>query len=175
MTTDFLDLARLESGRTRLETSVFNLNELLLESVDVVRNQASERHVTISITCDPALQLEADRGKIKQVLLNLLTNGIKYNKEQGEIFLTATPPTGQDGMVRVEVRDTGRGISPENQKHMFEKFYRVADTAGYTQGTGLGLVIAKRIVEAHGGEMGMESELGVGTAFHFTVPAAPTV
>jgi signal transduction histidine kinase len=58
---------------------------------------------------------------------------------------------------------------------MFEKFYRVADTAGYTQGTGLGLVIAKRIVEAHGGEMGMESELGVGTAFHFTVPAAPTV
>lgn len=173
MTTDFLDLARLESGRTRLETSVFNLNELLLESVDVVRNQAADRHVTISITCDPALQLEADRGKIKQVLLNLLTNGIKYNKEQGAIFITVTPPNGQDGMVRVEVRDTGRGISPENQKHMFEKFYRVADTAGYTQGTGLGLVIAKRIVEAHGGEMGMESELGVGTAFHFTVPAAP--
>jgi signal transduction histidine kinase len=173
MTTDFLDLARLESGRTRLETSVFNLNELLLESVDVVRNQAADRHVTISITCDPALQLEADRGKIKQVLLNLLTNGIKYNKEQGAIFITVTPPNGQDGMVRVEVRDTGRGISPENQKHMFEKFYRVADTAGYTQGTGLGLVIAKRIVEAHGGEMGMESELGVGTVFHFTVPAAP--
>jgi signal transduction histidine kinase len=173
MTTDFLDLARLESGRTRLETSVFNLNELLLESVDVVRNQAADRHVTISITCDPTLQLEADRGKIKQVLLNLLTNGIKYNKEQGAIFITVTPPNGQDGMVRVEVRDTGRGISPENQKHMFEKFYRVADTAGYTQGTGLGLVIAKRIVEAHGGEMGMESELGVGTAFHFTVPAAP--
>ncbi len=173
MTTDFLDLARLESGRTRLETSVFNLNELLLESVDVVRNQAADRHVTISISCDPTLQLEADRGKIKQVLLNLLTNGIKYNKEQGAIFITVTPPNGQDGMVRVEVRDTGRGISPENQKHMFEKFYRVADTAGYTQGTGLGLVIAKRIVEAHGGEMGMESELGVGTAFHFTVPAAP--
>jgi signal transduction histidine kinase len=173
MTTDFLDLARLESGRTRLESSIFNLNDLLSESVDVVRNQASDRHVTISITCDPALQLEADRGKIKQVLLNLLTNGIKYNKEQGEIFITITPSTDQDGMARVEVRDTGRGIAPENQKHMFEKFYRVADTAGYTQGTGLGLVIAKRIVEAHGGEMGMESELGVGTAFYFTVPAAP--
>lgn len=171
MTTDFLDLARLESGRTRLETGVFNLNDLLYESADVVRNQASDRHVTLSISCDTDLKLEADRGKIKQVLLNLLTNGIKYNKEQGEIFITVTP---EDDMARIEVRDTGRGISQENQKHMFEKFYRVADTAGYTQGTGLGLVIAKRIVEAHGGEMGMESKLSVGTAFHFTIPVAPT-
>lgn len=118
--------------------------------------------------------LEADRGKIKQVLLNLLTNGIKYNREQGEIHITVTPPadSARDNLTRVDVRDTGRGISKENLKHMFEKFVRFADTAGYTQGTGLGLVIAKRIVEAHGGDMGVESELGVGTNFYFTLPSA---
>jgi len=175
LTTDFLDLARLESGRTRLETGVFNIGELLNESVDVVRNQASERHINVYINCDEGLLLDGDRGKIKQVLLNLLTNAIKYNKEQGEIHITVTPPAhlhGEEALARIEVRDTGHGISKENQKHMFEKFYRVADTAGYTQGTGLGLVIAKRIVEAHGGDMGLESELGVGTAFHFTIPIA---
>ncbi|MCC7448619.1 MAG: GAF domain-containing sensor histidine kinase [Anaerolineae bacterium] len=175
LTTDFLDLARLESGRTRLETGVFNIGELLNESVDVVRNQASERHINVYISCDAGLLLDGDRGKIKQVLLNLLTNAIKYNKEQGEIHITVTPPANlysEEALARIEVRDTGHGISKENQKHMFEKFYRVADTAGYTQGTGLGLVIAKRIVEAHGGDMGLESELGVGTAFHFTIPVA---
>ncbi len=175
LTTDFLDLARLESGRTRLETGVFNISELVYESVDVVRNQASERHINVFVHCDEGLLLDGDRGKIKQVLLNLLTNGIKYNKEQGEIHIAVTPPTNphdEESLARIEVRDTGHGISKENQKHMFEKFYRVADTAGYTQGTGLGLVIAKRIVEAHGGEMGLESEHGVGTTFHFTIPAA---
>jgi signal transduction histidine kinase len=174
LTTDFLDLARLESGRARLETGLFNLDELIRESVDVVRHQASERGVTIFINSDPMQIVEADRGKIKQVLLNLLTNAIKYNREQGEIHITVTPADGskvKEGFVRIDVRDTGRGISKENQKHMFEKFYRVADTAGYTQGTGLGLVIAKRIVEAHGGDMGLDSELNVGTTFHFTLPA----
>jgi signal transduction histidine kinase len=178
LTTDFLDLARLESGRTRLETSNFNINDLIRESVDIVRQQATDRNVTVFINCDEALMTEADRGKIKQVLLNLLTNGIKYNKEQGEIHITvAVPPesnTPEAGnrLAKVEVRDTGRGISQDNQQHMFEKFYRVADTAGYTQGTGLGLVIARRIVEAHGGEMGLNSELGVGTMFFFTIPMA---
>ncbi len=174
MTTEFLDLARLESGRARLETSVFNVSDLVHESANVVHHQATERNVTITITCDEQLQLEADRGKVKQVLLNLLTNAIKYNKEHGEIFVAVTPPAdaeSKDYLARIEVRDTGRGISPENQAHMFEKFYRAADTAGYTQGTGLGLVIAKRIVEAHGGEMGLKSEMGVGTTFYFMLPA----
>ncbi len=174
MTTDFLDLARLESGRARLETSVFNIVDLINESVDIVRNQATERSIKVNVDADRKLMLEADRGKIKQVLLNLLTNGIKYNREQGEIHITVTPPadSARDNLTRVDVRDTGRGISKENLKHMFEKFVRFADTAGYTQGTGLGLVIAKRIVEAHGGDMGVESELGVGTNFYFTLPSA---
>jgi signal transduction histidine kinase len=175
MTTDFLDLARLESGRARLETTVLNIAHLLRESVEVVQNQADQRGVTIHINCDDRLMLEADRGKIKQVLLNLLTNGIKYNKEKGEIHITVTPSAdpAKDSLARIETRDTGRGISKENLKHMFEKFVRFQDTSGYTQGTGLGLVIAKRIVEAHGGDMGVESEVGVGTTFFFTLPSAP--
>ena len=174
MTTDFLDLARLESGRARLETSVFNIAALIQESVDIVSLQASERSIAISVRCE-MLNLEADRGKVKQVLLNLLTNAIKYNRDHGEIHITVTPPEKpqpSNVMARIEVRDTGRGISEENQRRMFEKFYRASDTAGYTQGTGLGLVIAKKIAEAHGGEMGFKSELGVGTAFFFTVPLA---
>jgi signal transduction histidine kinase len=117
--------------------------------------------------------LEADRGKVKQVLLNLLTNAIKYNREQGEIHITVIPPTNPksgDIMACIQVQDTGRGISEENQQRMFEKFYRASDTSGYTQGTGLGLVIAKKIAEAHGGEMGFKSQLDVGTTFHFTIP-----
>jgi signal transduction histidine kinase len=174
MTTDFLDLARLESGRARLETSVFNVGDLMAESVEVVHNQAAERGVKVYIGCPDKLMLEADRGKIKQVLLNLLTNAIKYNREQGEIHITVTPPAdaAKDNLSRIALRDTGRGISKENLSHMFEKFVRFADSSGYTQGTGLGLVIAKRIVEAHGGDMGVESELGVGTTFHFTLPTA---
>jgi signal transduction histidine kinase len=175
LTTDFLDLARLESGRTRLETSNFDIGELLRESVDVVRNQAVDRNVTLYVECKDGVMLNGDRGKVKQVLLNLLTNGIKYNKEQGEIFLSVTRLAGdedKESMAQIEARDTGRGISKEGQAHMFEKFFRVADTAGYTQGTGLGLVIAKRIVEAHGGNMWMHSELGVGTSFYFTLPFA---
>lgn len=172
MTTDFLDLAKLESGRAKLETSQFHICDLINESVDIVRPQANEKGVTIAVNADPTSLLEADRGKVKQVLLNLLTNAIKYNKEQGQIFITVQPPQpdAQPSLSRVAVRDTGRGISPENLEHMFEKFFRAADTAGYTQGTGLGLVIAKRIIEAHGGEMGVESELGVGTTFYFTLP-----
>jgi signal transduction histidine kinase len=172
MTTDFLDLARLESGRARLETSVFDIATLIQESVDIVSHQASERSISIFVQCE-RLDLEADRGKIKQVLLNLLTNAIKYNRDQGEIHVTVTPPPNpqsSDAMAHIEVQDTGRGISEENQRRMFEKFYRASDTSGYTQGTGLGLVIAKKIAEAHGGEMGFKSELGVGTTFHFTVP-----
>lgn len=172
MTTEFLDLARLESGRARLDTSHFDGASLIEETVEIVRQQAAERHIVIHIDADP-LTFDADRGKVKRVVLNLLTNAIKYNRDHGEIFVRAKPILQGDHaprLARLEVQDTGRGMSEESQQHMFEKFYRVADTAGYTQGTGLGLVIAKRIVEAHGGEIGFHSELGVGTTFYFSLP-----
>lgn len=178
MTTDFLDLARLESGRARLENAAFDALSLIDESVEVVGPQANDRAVSVHVHSEggAAVELLGDRGKVKQVLLNLLTNAIKYNRENGEIHITVRMPTdasARDAMARLEVRDTGRGISDENKQRMFEKFFRAADTAGYTQGTGLGLVIAKKIVEAHGGEMGFDSTLDAGTTFYFTLPVAP--
>ncbi|NPV68968.1 MAG: GAF domain-containing sensor histidine kinase [Anaerolineae bacterium] len=170
MTTEFLDLARLESGRTRLEMAPFDLRELIDETVTVVRQQALERAITINVDAEK-VEVEGDRGKLKQVLLNLLTNAIKYNREHGLIDVCLRPPQekAQD-TVTVSVRDTGRGIAKEDQAHIFERFYRVADSEGFTQGTGLGLIIAKRIVEAHNGNMWLESEPGLGSTFSFTLP-----
>jgi signal transduction histidine kinase len=174
LTTDFLDLARLESGRTRLESAVYKVAVLIEECLDIVRPQAADRGVGFTVGCDKDLELFSDRNKVKQVMLNLLTNAIKYNKDSGHIYVTvAVPDTDErERFARIEVRDTGLGISDENKKHMFEKFYRASDHSGFTQGTGLGLVIAKRIVEAHGGDMGFDSALGVGTKFFFTLPIA---
>lgn len=170
LTTDFLDVAQWESGRTRLETAPFDLHKLITESIDVVLPQANEKGVRIE-TDDNRFTVDGDRGKLKQVILNLLTNAIKYNRENGKIRVeTSISPNHDEPFVQIAVRDTGYGISKENQRHMFQKFFRVADTAGFTQGTGLGLTITKHIVEAHGGGIGLESEEGVGSTFYFSVP-----
>lgn len=166
LTTEFLDLAQLESGRTRLEIAMFELTRFIEESIEVLRPQAQEKGISIELE-GPSMVVAGDRGKLKQVLLNLLTNAIKYNRPHGKIYLRWQ----LDGhFVHLQVVDTGYGISKENQKQMFQKFFRVADTAGFTQGTGLGLVITKHIIEAHGGEIWLESEEEVGTSFHFTLP-----
>ena len=172
LTTDFLDLARLESGRARLELSDFEVLALIKESVQVIDPQAVDKHVTMHADGD-GIVAAGDRGKIKQVLLNLMTNAIKYNKPSGgEVFSSVKFVDDSKEFCLIQVRDTGLGISPEDQQKMFQKFFRVSDTADKVQGTGLGLVIAKRIVEAHGGEMWMESKLGEGTVFFFTLPVA---
>ncbi len=170
MTTEFLDLARLESGRTRLQRKPVNIPAMLGAAIQTVSHQAHDRHLTLQLIVDPPQGMSSivgDEEKLTQVVLNLLTNAVKYNKEGGNVWVRAIQ---QDRFIRVEVEDTGHGISQENLEHMFEKFYRVSDTEGYTQGTGLGLAIAKRIVEGHGGEIGVQSELGAGTLFWFTLP-----
>jgi len=170
MTTDFLDLARLESGRMRFVREIFDMPELINECVDVVHPQANTRGVTMQVHLDAEIpQIESDRGKLKQVLLNLLTNAIKYNRENGTITVRALTLGNK---CRVNVKDTGRGIPKDAMAHMFEKFFRVAKTEDSATGTGLGLPIARKIVEALGGEMGVESIEEVGSIFHFTVPLA---
>lgn len=170
MTSDFLDLARLESGRTHLDITIFELDQLLRESFDIVLQQAQVKHLTLHFE-GQSFFVRGDRGKLKQVLLNLLTNAIKYNRDGGSIVVRARLSSERDRpFVELSVADSGYGISRENQKNMFQKFYRAADTAGFTQGTGLGLVIAKHIVEAHGGHIWLESELGVGSTFYVTIP-----
>ncbi len=170
MTSDFLDLARLESGRMRLNIERFPVDRLVSECVQIVESQAEARAITIDTELT-ALNVEADRGKIKQVLLNLLTNSVKYNRDQGAIHVRArTTYRLGDAFVEISVRDTGYGIARDDQKQMFTKFYRVAHTADSVQGTGLGLAIAKRIIEAHNGQIWVESELGIGSTFAFTLP-----
>lgn len=168
MTSDFLDLARLESGRARFHRQPFDVVELIGECIGVVEPQASAQRVSLQTDLPAkAVIIEADRAKIKQVLLNLLTNGIKYNRENGAVSVRAS---AQGARLSVSVADTGRGISPDALPHIFEKFYRVPDSEGWTQGTGLGLAIARRIVEVHGGDMQVESSLGVGATFTFRLP-----
>ncbi len=173
MTNDFLDLARLESGRMRIDHERFATEKLVDECINVVRLQARDRGVTITTALE-VLTAEGDRGKVKQVILNLLTNAIKYNREGGSIHVETTTSIRHDQpFVELSVADTGYGISREDQQSLFQKFFRVADTANSVQGTGLGLAISKFIVEAHGGAIWLESEPEVGSTFFFTLPLAP--
>ena len=169
LTTDFLDLAQMESGRTRLEIAPFDLPALLKESAVVVEPQAHDKQITVTID-DTPYTVNGDRGKIKQVVLNMLTNAIKYNRPGGAIRVFTEPHGDNHEMVQVAVEDTGYGLSKENQKQMFQKFFRAKGTAKDTQGTGLGLVITKHIIEAHEGHIWLESEEEVGTTFFFTLP-----
>lgn len=172
LTSEFLDLARLESGRMSIEIAPFEIEALVRECIDVVGAQAAERDVTITTAIEP-FTAEGDRGRTKQVLLNLLTNAVKYNRQSGQIEVkTCVSLRHDEPFVEVSVTDTGCGISQEDQRSMFQKFFRVADTAGTVQGTGLGLAIAKYIVEAQGGAIWLESELDVGSTFYFTLPLA---
>jgi signal transduction histidine kinase len=169
MTSEFLDLTRLESGRTRLARKTYHLGQVIEWCVQTVTPQAADREIQIQteIIPNPLPDLVGDSEKIKQVFMNLLTNAIKYNNDHGTVAIRAEL---LDEGVWVSVSDTGVGISEDNLPHIFEKFYRVTDTEGYTHGTGLGLAIAKRIVERHGGKMMVESKWGEGTTFSFTLP-----
>ncbi len=170
MTSEFLDLARLESGRFQLQKEPFDIEKLIKESVDVVIHQAEDKNITFHTNISPFM-VNGDRGKIKQVILNLLTNAIKYNREDGRVYIRTTEVLENTSpFVEISVEDTGFGISPENLKNLFQKFFRVADTAGHTQGTGLGLAITRHIAEAHGGTVWADSTQGEGSTFYATFP-----
>ncbi len=172
MTSDFLDVARLESGRESLKSIDFDLTDLLQECAEVVAPQAKDKNITLHVE-EEIFHAAADRGKIKQVLLNLMTNAIKYNREGGEIFVEVEPMSEEEyehPFLQISVRDTGYGISEEHQKNMFQKFYRVPALNDVARGTGLGLAICKQIVEAHGGRIRLQSQLDVGSTFMFTIP-----
>jgi len=170
LTDDFLNVARLESGRVQLTVSQFDLLELLRETIDVVRPQAEQKNIQMMVG-EGTFTAEADRGKVKQVLLNLLTNAIKYNRNDGHIYIYCEATLeSEHPFILVAVRDTGYGISREHQKNMFQKFYRVPTTENIARGTGLGLTICKHIVEGHGGRIWLESEEDIGSTFLFTIP-----
>ena len=168
LASSFLDLARLESGRVQFHKTSFKIADLLFECKDIMNSKAEEEKIQIKIEASDNLPaFEADRDKIKQVLLNLLSNAIKYNRPNGSVILNAH---ANETEVCVSVQDTGVGVPEEAIPHLFEKFYRVRETEGKAAGTGLGLSICKQIVQGHGGRMEIKSKLGVGTSFSVHLP-----
>jgi len=168
LTTAFLDLARLESGRVQFRIEGFDLKQLLEDCAEMVSGRVAEKGLIIRLELPARLpEIKADRDKIKQVVLNLLSNAIKYNKPDGSITLSAQAQ--KDGL-SFSVSDTGPGIAPENLKSLFQKFYRVPGTEKLAAGTGLGLSISKNIVEAHSGTVSVRSEVGQGTEFTVFLP-----
>jgi signal transduction histidine kinase len=162
LASSFLDLARLESGRVQFHKSTFSIMDLLHECSDVMSSKAQEDHIQIKIIEPevPAL-LEADRDKIKQVILNLLSNAIKYNRTNGSVILKIDAQ--EEHRLIISVQDTGVGIPEDAVGHICEKFYRVRENESKVTGTGLGLSICKQIVQGHGGTIEIKSKLGIGT------------
>ena len=173
MTNAFLELSRLQSGRTRLRRTPFDIAELAREVITLVKPQVDGQGLAIDgqLPDQPAFVV-GDRDRSRQVLVNLVSNAIKYNRPGGSISINILPPP-EAQQVRIDVSDTGRGIPATDLPHIFDKFYRVAGSEGWAQGTGLGLSIVKQIVEAHGSTIYVKSEVDAGATFSFTLKAAP--
>lgn len=171
LASSFLDLARLESGRVQFRRMRFSVADLLYECRDVMMTKALETNIQIRIEVPGDMPLmEADRDKIKQVLLNLMSNAIKYNRPNGSVIVTGNYT---DTELSIVIQDTGVGIPEESIPHLFEKFYRVREHEGKAQGTGLGLSISKQIIQGHNGRIEVKSKMGVGTSFTVYIPRIP--
>jgi signal transduction histidine kinase len=170
LASSFLDLARLESGRVQFHLTKFELKPLLEECRQIMQAKADEDGIRLQLRI-PVLfpPVEADREKLKQVVLNLLSNAIKYNRPNGSVNLKAV--VGERDWMLV-VRDSGMGIPENSLPHLFQKFYRVAASEDKVAGTGLGLSICKQIVSVLGGSIQVESKPGKGTTFTIHLPRA---
>jgi heavy metal sensor kinase len=167
LTESLLELARLDTGQEPIKRERFDLFRVVRECVELVRPLAAERG--IQIRCDiAAIECVGDAGRIGQVVTNLLTNAIHFNRDQGEVRLSAR---AEEGAVLLAVADTGQGIPAEDVPHLFERFYRVDKSRSRIQGrNGLGLAICKAIVEVHGGSIDVTSQPGVGSTFTVKLP-----
>jgi signal transduction histidine kinase len=168
LASSFLDLARLESGRVQFRKTTFSIADLMYECKDVMASKAVEDNIQVRVESPDGLPLlEADRDKIKQVLLNLISNAIKYNRPNGTVMLRAEVTATE---MMIYVQDTGVGIPEEALPHLFQKFYRVREHESKSSGTGLGLSISKQIVQGHSGRIEVKSKVGVGTVFTIILP-----
>ncbi|MGH8676308.1 MAG: ATP-binding protein [Burkholderiales bacterium] len=166
---DILDLSKIEAGRMDLELSDFHLPATLETAITLVRERAMRHAIALSLEVAPDIGvIRADERKVKQVMLNLLSNAVKFTPEGGAVRVGAKL-NGQ--AIEVSVADTGAGIAPEDQALVFEEFRQVGrDSARKAEGTGLGLALAKKFVELHGGAIHLESAVGRGSTFRFTLP-----
>jgi two-component system, NtrC family, sensor kinase len=165
---DILDLSKIEAGRMELELTDFHLPTALDSALTLVRERAGRRNITLQMSVDERLgEVQADERKIRQVVLNLLSNAIKFTPEGGRIEVGAAPKAGS---VEVSVRDTGVGIAPEDQEAVFEEFRQVGTAEKKAEGTGLGLTLCRKFIKLHGGRIWVNSQIGVGSTFTFTIP-----
>jgi PAS domain S-box-containing protein len=167
---EILDFAKLDSGRLTVTAEPVIMRDALKEALDLVRPLAADRKVTIR--AEDALRcrryVQADHQRLRQVFFNLLSNAVQFNREHGSVVVSCnwTP----NGTLRIELADTGFGIAPENMKKLFRPFERLDADRTESRGMGLGLVLSKRLVEAMGGSMGAESQVGLGSRFYFELP-----
>src|SRR5262249_9096007 len=164
-----LDLSKVEAGRLELELDRFHLPTALDNALTLVRGRATRHGIALTQTVDLGVgDIVADERKVKQILLNLLSNAGKFTPEGGRVSVTAT---AAEGVITVSVSDTGVGIAPEDQAAVFEEFRQVGrDDARKQEGTGLGLTLAKKFVELHGGRIWVQSQVGQGSTFTFSLP-----
>ncbi|MBK9443604.1 MAG: hypothetical protein IPN53_20865 [Comamonadaceae bacterium] len=171
---EVLELSTIESGNMRLSMQTVCISELMDDCHAMIQTQAQERGLVLAFGhIEKPCLVNADPMRTKQVLLNLLSNAVKYNRDAGSIDVRCSATPGQG--VRVSVQDTGQGLSAEQLTQLFEPFNRLGQESGTTAGTGVGLVVSKRLVELMGGRIGVESTVGVGSIFWFELHVAPLV
>lgn len=171
---DVLDFSKLEAGKVHLETVDVDLRRMVEEVGDLLAATVRARGLELVAYCHPDVPrtLRGDGGRIRQILLNLASNAVKFTG-QGEVVISVRlmEQTDDTALVRFKVRDTGIGIAPSDQERLFEAFSQAdASTTRRYGGTGLGLAISRRLTEAMGGTLGLDSELGLGSAFYFDIP-----
>jgi PAS domain S-box-containing protein len=168
---EILDLAKIESGKVPMSSEPVSLIDVMRDCQAIMESQAQQRGIRITFPqVDSTWFVHADQTRVKQVLINLISNAIKYNCEQGTVEVTCNASAPR--RIRVSIRDTGAGLSPEELAQLFQPFNRLRQEAGDEEGTGIGLVVAKQLVELMGGEIGVESTVGAGSVFWFELASA---
>jgi len=165
LVSDLLDLSRIALGTISLQKQTVSLREVIEEVVSGLEHQAEAKGISLKSSCDDALKIIVDPDRLKRILNNLLDNALKFT-ESGSVMVDVS--SGGDD-VEISVSDTGIGIPESENKNIFDRFYRVS-SAENTRGAGLGLAITKSLVELHGGKIGVESEVGQGSRFYFSLP-----
>jgi PAS domain S-box-containing protein len=169
---DILDLSKIEAGRLQLAIEMVHLETCVGEAVDSLRPLVDKKSQDLLQQIPARLNVRADGTRLRQILTNLIGNASKFTPEGGKIEVSARKV---GDTARIEVRDSGPGIPPEEQQRIFEAFHRLKQSERAVEGTGLGLAITKSLIELHGGQLGVESKLGAGSCFYFTLPLVPAM
>ncbi len=171
MIDDLLDVTRAQAGKLRIEPRCISVPDVAVEAVNLYRSTAAAREVALTFEASPGLPAAyADPRRIRQIIVNLISNAIKFTPPKGQVKVYATIYEKNPKFLSIEVTDTGLGLSEESGRHVFERLYQVPDSQAARKGLGLGLYICKELVSRHGGEIWVRTRLGEGSTFCFTVP-----